>query len=522
MFKYIVPFFGFPCVVMAQQNNETYYAVPYLQLENAHTINREGINDFGYNVWIHADNAFLKDGYYMWVDDQWYQIENADQLFTSYNKYKTLFTIAKENETALEIKDENGVGFLYPIEALDAYKVSYNDFVALAATVTVQNPILYEVPEVMVPEEIAAEPTPIEVPAERPVQENETEEVLITSEDPSSVLLDVMDVVEIVKREEIPFDPKSQSEDKVEEPDVPKVVTQENQVHKIEDEATEAEVVSEEIVEKPEAEVEKVEKSAADTPIIPNPSNDYEIAVNEGFDGTVTEWIEMIDAQGGKSAYEQALDKGYEGTEDEWKKMLWGRQVDVEIAKRDKTSAIVTEWIQSLKTTSGNSPYDLALKHGFYGTFTEWVESVVGTDGEKAYEHAKTKGFEGTYKEWIEQQLNQSNQEVLRKERLANTQMFVAPNVVLPLVANENPEEPLQFDLFDYYNKYYGAPVITSGETSGNTLELRATDLEYQITWFERDKVKIIALDKDGTLKYQPLEGTDAAQTTINIRYLLK
>src|SRR5690606_24844608 len=128
------------------------------------------------------------------------------------------------------------------------------------------------------------------------------------------------------------------------------------------------------------------------------------------------------------------------------------REVDVEIAKRDKTTAIVTEWIQSLKTSRGNSPYEMALKHGFYGTFTEWVESVVGTDGEKAYEHAKTKGFEGSYKDWIEEQLNNSNKEVMRKERLTQTQMFVAPNVFMPV--NTETAEPLTFDLYAYYNQF--------------------------------------------------------------------
>src|SRR5690606_28838556 len=195
--------------------------------------------------------------------------------------------------------------------------------------------------------------------------------------------------------------------------------------------------------EKEEVSEQQLKPSAADALIIPNPSNDYEVAVNEGFDGTVTEWVEMIGAQGGKSAYEQAVEKGFEGSEREWMRMLWGRQVDVEVAKRDKTTAIVTEWIQSLQTSRGNSPYEMALKHGFYGTFTEWIESVIGSDGEKAYEHAKTKGFEGTYKEWIEQQLNQSNQEVLRKELLSQTQMFVAPNILLPLKQTEEDTEPL-------------------------------------------------------------------------------
>src|SRR5690554_7393039 len=140
------------------------------------------------------------------------------------------------------------------------------------------------------------------------------EEVMITSEDPSSVLLDVMEVVEIVKRKEIPF-----------------VV--EHSEETLEEEGVSAEII---VAEAEEPQKETVRIAASSTLIIPEPSNDYEIAVNEGFDGTVTEWIEMIDAQGGKSAYEQAVEKGFEGSEREWMRMLWGRQVDVEVAKRDK------------------------------------------------------------------------------------------------------------------------------------------------------------------------------------------
>src|SRR5690606_12013061 len=161
-----------------------------------------------------------------------------------------------------------------------------------------------------------------------------------------------------------------------------------------------------------------------------------------------------------------------------------------------------------------------ALRHGFYGTFTEWIESVIGTDGEKAYEHAKTKGFEGTYEEWIEKQLDASNQEVLRKELLTQTQMFVAPNIQLPLKQTDGAE-PLEFNLYNYYNQYYGSPVISSGN-SRTSVEIKPADLEYQITWFERDKIKIIELNKDGVMKYLPLEDIENTSTSINVRYLLK
>lgn len=515
MLKYFVALVCVPFSVTAQQANTVYYAAPYLQIEDVQKKAAADGNDFGYNILVHPNSPFIQEGFFMWVDDQWYEILNTSDLFKPYSDFKTLFTISKDNKNPLKIKDVNDVVYLFPIEALDSYIVSYSDFATLSQSIQKKSAITYTKPV-----EVIAEKTPVlldvidvveipesEIPA-TPVKEqvattpeipetpklNPNEPVLITSENPQSVLLDVMDVVEVVKREEVPFDP-TQNEVVENKPEIqeetPKVV--------------------EEV---------PVKIAAKNTLIIPNPSNDYEIAVNEGFDGTVTEWIEMIDAKGGKTAYQQAVDKGYKGTEEEWMKMLWGREVDVEIAKRDKTTAIVTEWIQSLKTSNGSSPYEMALKHGFYGTFTEWVESVIGTDGEKAYEHAQAKGFEGTYKEWIEQQLNQSNQEVLRKEQLSKTQMFVAPNVLMPLHAETT--EPLTFDLYDYYNQFYGAPMVTSAGENNNKLEIKPTDLEYQITWFEKDKIKIIELTKDGILKYLPLEGVLENNTKLNVRYILK
>ncbi len=495
MVKYVIAFFGFPCVLVAQQAKETYYAVPYLHIENEQKTVKNGVADFGYNVLVHSNASFLKEGYYMWVDDQWYEIVNKE-IFKPYKDFKTLFSIS-EQTLPLKIKDVNDVVYLYPVEALDSYKVSYNEFLTLSTAIKKEDAVTYikpvEVPKVATKEAVA-EAKPTDLPKLNPPAK---EEVLITSENPQSVLLDVMDVVEVVKREEVPFNP-----------------------NKNETVESKPEFVEIKVPEANTTDATQVKVSATNTPIIAKPANDYEIAVNEGFDGTVTEWIEMIDAKGGKTAYQQALDKGYKGTEEEWMKMLWGREVDVEIAKRDKTSAIVSEWIQSLKTSKGSSPYEMALKHGFYGTFTEWVESVIGTDGEKAYEHAQTKGFKGTYKEWIEEQLTASNNEILRKERLSKTQMFVAPNVILPLKTDAT--EPLTFNLYDYYNQYYGAPVISSDAQQVQDIDVKPTDLEYQITWFEKDKIKVIELTKEGVLKYQPLNEVIETTTKLNIRYILK
>lgn len=45
----------------------------------------------------------------------------------------------------------------------------------------------------------------------------------------------------------------------------------------------------------------------------------YELAVEQGYKGSLEEWLKSLD---GKSAYEIAVDNGYSGTEDEWNKAI--------------------------------------------------------------------------------------------------------------------------------------------------------------------------------------------------------
>lgn len=45
----------------------------------------------------------------------------------------------------------------------------------------------------------------------------------------------------------------------------------------------------------------------------------YELAVEQGYNGSLEEWLKSLD---GKSAYEIAADNGYSGTEDEWNKAI--------------------------------------------------------------------------------------------------------------------------------------------------------------------------------------------------------
>ena len=52
-----------------------------------------------------------------------------------------------------------------------------------------------------------------------------------------------------------------------------------------------------------------------------NGKSAYELAVENGYDGTLTEWLETLAGKNGvdgKSAYEVAVENGYSGTVEEW------------------------------------------------------------------------------------------------------------------------------------------------------------------------------------------------------------
>ena len=74
----------------------------------------------------------------------------------------------------------------------------------------------------------------------------------------------------------------------------------------------------------------------------------YEIAVENGFEGTEQEWLGSLKA---KSNYEIAVENGFEGTEQ--------------------------QWLLSLK--EGKSAYEIAVENGFEGTEQEWLASLSTT-----------------------------------------------------------------------------------------------------------------------------------------------
>lgn len=90
----------------------------------------------------------------------------------------------------------------------------------------------------------------------------------------------------------------------------------------------------------------------------------YEIAVENGFVGSESQWLASLEGSDGESAYQIALDNGFEGTEQQWLASLHGQN--------------------GTNGTDGESAYEIAVDNGFEGTEEEWLASLHGADGQDA------------------------------------------------------------------------------------------------------------------------------------------
>ncbi|MER8004777.1 hypothetical protein [Streptomyces sp. NPDC094149] len=109
----------------------------------------------------------------------------------------------------------------------------------------------------------------------------------------------------------------------------------------------------------------------------------YEVAVEQGYSGTVTQWLASLvgpagapgapgaDGQDGASAYQVAVQAGFVGTESQWLASLVG-------AKGDKGD----QGDPGANGVDGKSAYEIAVQDGFTGTEAEWLASLVGPQGE--------------------------------------------------------------------------------------------------------------------------------------------
>ncbi|XWX32192.1 hypothetical protein CVCBTDTO_CDS0176 [Staphylococcus phage PG-2021_8] len=193
----------------------------------------------------------------------------------------------------------------------------------------------------------------------------------------------------------------------------------------------------------------------------------YDIAVENGFQGTEQEWVESIKGEkgekgetgvagkdgksfgfedlseeqlnmlkgekgekgeDGKSSYELAVDEGFQGDLNEYLDSLHGEKGEPlrfsdlteeqiqSLKGQDGTMTfedLTEEQKQSLKGDKGDtgekgedgeSAYDLAVENGFQGSITEFLESLKGEKGEQGIQGEPGKDFK--YEDFTETQLN--------------------------------------------------------------------------------------------------------------------
>ena len=113
---------------------------------------------------------------------------------------------------------------------------------------------------------------------------------------------------------------------------------------------------------------EWLEDSRGDRVVAQGPAgrSAYELAVENGYRGTLEEWLASLNGNNGRSAYELAVENGYRGTEEEWLASLKGTAGD--------------------KGDDGNTP-KLKIENGYwyvsYGDDDNWVQlgQAMGEDG---------------------------------------------------------------------------------------------------------------------------------------------
>lgn len=141
----------------------------------------------------------------------------------------------------------------------------------------------------------------------------------------------------------------------------------------------------------------------------PDGKSAFELAQQQGFTGTLDEWITSLKGgkgdigPDGKSAYQVAVDGGFKGTEAEWLKSLEGKKGETgnSIYQLAVANGYQGTEVQFLESQKGESAYSIAVRQGFNGTEAAWVASLEGEAGQSAYDIAKALGFEGTQEEYL-------------------------------------------------------------------------------------------------------------------------
>lgn len=147
----------------------------------------------------------------------------------------------------------------------------------------------------------------------------------------------------------------------------------------------------------------------------------YQVAVDNGYQGTQVQWLTSLIGPRGMSAYQTAVENGFVGDVAAWLASLRGEdgadgidgthgKTAYELAVEAGFQGDVLAWLASLRGedgvdgTAGKTAYELAVEDGFQGDLSTWLVSLRGTDGQdgkSAYELAVENGFVGDVTAWL-------------------------------------------------------------------------------------------------------------------------
>lgn len=164
----------------------------------------------------------------------------------------------------------------------------------------------------------------------------------------------------------------------------------------------------------------------------------YELAVQEGFAGTLAEWLVSLKGADGKDGTD-----GKDG-----------------VNGNDGTNGIDgKDGADGKNGADGKSAYIIAVEHGFTGTETEWLESLKGADGNAADNSeflARLTAHEENYQAFLDE--NKYDQQVQNEEimhlRLALEQLqaeFSATEMVVLFEYGDNVPDSYGSSIFTVY-----------------------------------------------------------------------
>lgn len=166
------------------------------------------------------------------------------------------------------------------------------------------------------------------------------------------------------------------------------------------------------------------------------------------------------DGKNGLSAYELAVQEGFVGTLAEWLISLKGSDGKDGTNGKDGSNGIDgKDGADGKNGADGKSAYIIAVEHGFSGTETEWLESLKGADGNTADTSeilARLTAHEEAYQAFLDE--NKYDQQVQNEEimhlRLALEQLqaeFSATEMVVLFEYGENVPDSYGSSIFTVY-----------------------------------------------------------------------